>query len=200
MPGENIALNWSLVEDGITPMENSYRNLPVKQLMQHSKGKLGPNKSLVVAPGAAPSTEPSLDTVVDDLSNTSDVYVVDGAIGSYRGSEILARVVTDDPDFALIMDHLLVKIGGASNEQTGSDHPIKVFHSSNGQPGISSSVTDVDAKIVVTGNVELGAVQETLVQVNDALMATGSSSLDVVFVQIAGSGILTVCLLGGYCR
>jgi hypothetical protein len=60
------------------------------------------------------------------LSNVPDVFVVDAAVGSFRGSEVLVRAVTDDAAVALFLQHLLVRTGGASTAETGSAHPIKV--------------------------------------------------------------------------
>lgn len=182
LAGENISLNWSLVEDEITPMGNAFRNLSLSGLVHHASGSKGPNKSIVVAPGQQPVGEQSSDVedVVDALSNVDDLFVVDAAVGSYRGSEVLVRAVTDSANVALFLQHLLVGIGGSSNEKGGAEHPIKVFHSSEGQPSVTATVGEASAVIVATGDIAFDAIQESITQVTHELMATGEDEFSVL--------------------
>eukprot|EP00591_Stephanopyxis_turris_P000669 CAMPEP_0195511038 /NCGR_PEP_ID=MMETSP0794_2-20130614/3498_1 /TAXON_ID=515487 /ORGANISM="Stephanopyxis turris, Strain CCMP 815" /LENGTH=341 /DNA_ID=CAMNT_0040638575 /DNA_START=78 /DNA_END=1103 /DNA_ORIENTATION=- len=195
--GEDVALNWSLVDDDITPLNNAYRNLSVRGLIQRAKGTHGPNKSLAVAPGDKPGDAAvSAADVAKALSNVEDVFVVDAAVGSFRGSEVLVRAVTDDAGLALSLQHLLVRTGGASTASSGSDHPIKLFHSSTGSPGISASVSDLGATIVATGNVGVEHIQEAITDATHKLMATGEDELNVLplaaNVYVDGKGATTL--------
>ena len=114
------------MDDDITPMERAYRNLDTRGLIQRAAGKHGPNKSLAVPARASPTGPAHADAVARALSYVTDVFVVDAAVGSFRGSEVLVRAVTDDAAVALFLQHLLVRTGGGSTAETGSSHPIQV--------------------------------------------------------------------------
>lgn len=179
--GENVSLNWSLCGDDITPMNNAFRNLPTKALVKFGTGSKGPNGSLVVTPGSAPSSgDNDAESVVDTLSNVDNVFVVDAAVGSHRGSEIMVRAVTDSANVALFLQHLLVATGGSSDETAGEFHPIKVFHQSQGQPSISTTVGEANATIVATGDISFGAVQEAITQATHVLMEAGEDEVNVL--------------------
>lgn len=197
--GEDIPLNWSLVGDDITPMGNAYRNLKPRALIQSATGSLGPNKSLVVAPGSPAEGSPaSQEVVTHALSNVDDVFVVDAAVGSFRGSEVMVRAVTDDASLALFLSHLLVKTGGSSTASSGEYHPIKVFHSSQGNVGLSTSVSDANATIVASGNIAFEEIKEAITAATHTLMAKGEDEFDVlplpgnVFVNSSGQTIVEI--------
>ena len=161
-------------------MKNAFRNLNERGLIQRAKGTHGPNKSLAIPARSEPAGPADADSVRHALSHVEDVFVVDAAVGSYRGSELLVRAVTDDAAVALFLRHLLVRTGGASSAETGSAHPIKVLHSSAGAPGLSSSVNDLGATIVATGDISFEHLQEAITAATHALMATGEGEYDVL--------------------
>lgn len=168
------------MDDDITPMKNAFRNLNERGLIQRAKGTHGPNKSLAIPARSEPAGPADADAVRHALSHVEDVFVVDAAVGSYRGSEVLVRAVTDDAAVALFLRHLLVRTGGASTAETGSAHPIKVLHSSAGAPGLSSSVNELGATIVATGDISFEHLQEAITAATHALMATGEGEFDVL--------------------
>jgi ATP-dependent phosphoenolpyruvate carboxykinase len=87
--------------------------------MMRSSGKLNASKALVVNDAKVSSllrsennaeSEAIFESVSEELSNVVDVFVQDGALGSHGSCETRVRVVTDSPDLALAMKHLLVRV------------------------------------------------------------------------------------------
>lgn len=200
-------MNWSLVEDDITPRGESFRNPSAKLLLQkvprNSGAAVDPStKALHVdaSSSAAESSFPSLlSSVIPSLSDVDAVYVVDAAVGSFRGSEVLARVVSDCPAAALQVQHLLVKVGGASDERSGADHPIKVFHSSDSEAAsIATHVSSLSATIAVEGPLDVRQLQQAIQDVASQLMDTGEGELNVLplpgraFVDKSGDTVVEI--------
>jgi len=139
--GLDYKLNWSLCAKGVAPNVHAFRNLDDKGLMMRSGCPMGKSKELLATEGSAKLVEANDDAgeavfedVADTLSNVIDVFVQDGALGSQPGCETRVRVVTDSPELALAVKHLLVPVPLAEDSRE-QGNVVTVFVAT----GISSS-------------------------------------------------------------
>ena len=115
-------VNWSLVEDGVIPVGNAYRNERVSLLTSHLTEKVSGNKVTVkdvVYSGKYTVLEAGdnidhsafsnlLSETQSSLSNGTNLYVEDASIGAFAGARVGVRVITAMPAMALVARSLLV--------------------------------------------------------------------------------------------
>ena len=116
--------NWSLVNDGVTPVGDLFRNGRSELLQSRLKSKIVNGK--FDSPSLVVSNEFEIKEAGDNISHESftellsakqqylssgiDLYVEDGAVIASKDSRIGVRIVTDKPEVALIAKSLLVII------------------------------------------------------------------------------------------
>jgi hypothetical protein len=122
--GNIYKVNWSLTEDGVTPVGNAYRNprvsLVTKRLgVQQTDPKLLNIQSPVIS-GAYKLLE-SGDTIShfvfkdfkdaqkSFLSSGVDLFVEDASLGALSDVRVGVRVISDNPSLSLIFRNLLVR-------------------------------------------------------------------------------------------
>lgn len=67
-----------------------------------------------------------------------------------------------------------LQVGGASDERSGADHPIKVFHSSDSDSSsIATHVSNLSATIAVEGPLDVRQLQQAIQDAASQLMDTG---------------------------
>ena len=122
--GNIYKVNWSLTEDGVTPVGNAYRNprmslvmkrLGVKQL---DNGKLltlqSPNISgtyKILEAGDSISHndfKDFRDAQKSYLSSGVDLFVEDASVGAFSEVRVGVRVISDNPSLSVIFRNLLV--------------------------------------------------------------------------------------------
>lgn len=123
--GNHIQTNWSIVEDGVTPVGDAFRNARIQLLTERLPVKVEKNALQLSKPvyfGAFKVGEAG-DSVTHDAfaelleeqvnhlsSGEHEIFVEDACVGSDAASRIGVRVTTDDPALALIMRTLMVGI------------------------------------------------------------------------------------------
>mmetsp|Transcript_9979 Transcript_9979/g.17376 ORF Transcript_9979/g.17376 Transcript_9979/m.17376 type:complete len:465 (-) Transcript_9979:269-1663(-) len=124
-------LNWSLCDDGIAPEGDAYRNAPLKKLVSFAVGTLDKAKALNVnrkafaqptvystvdgaLPGAKLLTANQFEKIMkktqDYFDHASNIFVSDGALGSYGPQEIGMRAIADTSCVGLYYNNVLVKL------------------------------------------------------------------------------------------
>jgi len=186
-------VNWGLVYDGVVPRQpaQAFGNISIESLAKRlgSKGESEVQTSLSHAPVEGlqlleageeldfDGFDAEKERVTEYLSTGIDLYMEDGALGSFRGSTLATRVITDCPQVALLAKNMLVRmpkfdpqetrpltiyvptgleplapaIGGAVCFQQEGDGPItgaKVL-----LPGLKSQATFLDATSMAVGAV-----------------------------------------------
>jgi ATP-dependent phosphoenolpyruvate carboxykinase len=128
--GNDTLLNWELNKFNVTPVNDAYRNVYLKFLLMHTKGKLDKSKALHVS---GKQTKFSLQLVETDkvavpqgnktnannfkkfgrlisdhlTFESSALFVHDGAVGSHSSTDARVRVITDDANVALYMRNII---------------------------------------------------------------------------------------------
>lgn len=121
--GNDINVNWSLVESGVTNVGLAFRNAPTSRLLKKigvkdgatgivdlAKLKVGSAGKLLEAGDNVTHSqfEDHLSIAQDYLSNGQDLFVEDAAIGSHPSFRLGVRVITHSPEVALAYRSLLV--------------------------------------------------------------------------------------------
>lgn len=120
--GNIYADNWSLTEDGVTPNVSAFRNAKLQTLLTRIGTKAAGNKvelktAFPVKPkvevheaGDSISHDEFQGLFLDTTSKLSDseLFLEDGAVGSFSGSRLGARVVSDNAAIALAARSLLI--------------------------------------------------------------------------------------------
>lgn len=121
----DYAVNWSLVGDGVTPTGNAYRNARLPLLTSMLSAKPAGGKVELKSPtyfGDYKIQEAGDDTISMDefqdlslshkemLTNEKDLFIEDGAIGTFGCVRIGVRMISADPAYALIARSLLVPV------------------------------------------------------------------------------------------
>lgn len=116
--------NWSLVNDGLTPNANAYRNARVELINTFLPKKVTANKielDNIVYKGIPFKLLEAGDNISHDSFNeifgkyneyfgAKNIYIEDAAVIAHYASRIGVRVVTDNPATALIARSLLVRL------------------------------------------------------------------------------------------
>ncbi|EFA74826.1 hypothetical protein PPL_11859 [Heterostelium album PN500] len=129
--GLDYALNWTLNSYAITPTQNAFRNPSAKLLFQYAEGtkeksgalscQVTDNKPVnyyldqqVATLNQSASNvitiaqyKQLLAEVKNHISEADNIYVQDAAVGSHRACEGMVRVMTNCPQTALFLKHLL---------------------------------------------------------------------------------------------
>jgi hypothetical protein len=123
--GNDINVNWSLVESGVTNVGLAFRNAPTSRLLKKigikdgaagiidlAKLKVGSAGKLLEAGDNLTHSqfEDHLSIVQDYLSNGQDLFVEDAAIGSHPSFRLGVRVITHSAEVALAYRSLLFAI------------------------------------------------------------------------------------------
>jgi hypothetical protein len=120
--GNIYAHNWSLVNDGLTPLNSAFRNartdlLATKLPTKVVNGKIEINS---IAFAGSFALKEAGDSIPQDdfvallqdcqasLGARPDIFVEDAAVIASHGSRIGVRVVTDNPGLAIVVRSLLV--------------------------------------------------------------------------------------------
>ena len=117
------AVNWSLVEDGVTPVGDAFRNAQLSTLTKKLGAKIQNGKVELTKPlfyGDFILQESGDQISHDDfgvlykgiqrhLESGIRLYVEDAAVGAYSQVRNGVRVVAEDPALALIARNLLVR-------------------------------------------------------------------------------------------
>ena len=120
--GNKMAVNWSLVEEGVVPKGEAFRNCRVSLLTSRLSSKVVDGKVDVKSPiytGTYEIAESGDDISHDDfeamltaqqeyLSSGTDLFVEDGAICASTSARLGVRVVTDSAASALVARSLLI--------------------------------------------------------------------------------------------
>jgi hypothetical protein len=129
--GNVYSVNWSLTEDGVTPIGDAFRNARVEVLESKLGAKIEGGKVSVSKPaytGKCTVTEAGADIThqefsslltgqQDYLSAGVELFVEDGGLGAASDNRIGVRVVSDSPALAMIARNLVIK-----TPQRGVDH------------------------------------------------------------------------------
>lgn len=122
--GNIYSVNWSLVEDGVVPVGDAFHNARINLLTNRlgvkanvqSIDKSKPlyfGKYSVLEAGDSISHEDfqaMFTAQCHYLSSGIDLFVEDGALGSFYNTRLGVRIVSDDPSVALIGRSLLVRL------------------------------------------------------------------------------------------
>jgi hypothetical protein len=127
--GNNYAVNWSLNEDGVTPVGNAFRNARLQTLLNRVGTKLSPSMESVEVKNAAlvSKTEEKLleagdsvshdefQTLLENVQNELsaekvDLFVEDVSIGSHQKHRLGVRIISDNAALALASRSLLVSL------------------------------------------------------------------------------------------
>ena len=121
--GDEFTVNWSLNEDGITPIGDAFRNARVNLLTTRldqkvSGGKVELNKPVYTGNYSLKESGDSVSHDVfsqtlkshqDYLSSGVDLFVEDAGLGASSSIRVGVRVVSESPALALIARSLLVR-------------------------------------------------------------------------------------------
>jgi len=120
--GNIYDVNWSLVEDGVVSRGKAFKNAKLQTLGTYLPKKIESGKFLLESPiyngkyvvkeaGDSISLE-DFSTLLkmkqDYLSSYKDLFVEDGAFGSFSSFRVGTRLVTDIPALSLIFRSLMV--------------------------------------------------------------------------------------------
>ncbi|KAN0019017.1 hypothetical protein ACTFIU_002219 [Dictyostelium citrinum] len=130
--GLDYELNWTLNGYSITPSYSAYRNPRLPLLLQHSNGVTDKNNVLISSSSQEPKNVVNffldetmlakngngkmvsivdykliLEKVKQNISDSTNIYVHDSAVGSCRDVESKIRFVTNDAVSSLFVKHLL---------------------------------------------------------------------------------------------
>jgi len=122
--GNDLNVNWSLVESGVTNSGLAFRNVLTTRLLKRiglkdgasgiiDLGKLKVGKGKLLEAGdhvTHPQFEDQLSVAQEYLSNGKDLFVEDGAIGSHPRFRLGVRVITHSPEIALAYRSLLFAV------------------------------------------------------------------------------------------
>lgn len=155
--GNDYDVNWSLVDDGVTPTKDAYRNGRIKLLTSRLAEK--PSKD-----GKVTLTKPKYNgafTIVEagdgiehddfqeilegqqDKLSDQDLFVEDASLGSYRPHRIGTRIVTNEASTALILRTLLM-----NTPTEAVDHRAR-FTGWNFDPRWKCDMIDLDDEVPV---------------------------------------------------
>mmetsp|Transcript_964 Transcript_964/g.1248 ORF Transcript_964/g.1248 Transcript_964/m.1248 type:complete len:386 (+) Transcript_964:51-1208(+) len=176
--GLEYKLNWSLADDGITPTGDAYGNIKLTTLKKKLGLKVGDSTletSLTATSSKFQEAGNSVSfeefdvkkaSVTEYLSSGVDLFVEDGAAGSFRGSTVGVRVVTDDPIFAMVSKNLLMPI---PKKLQAKSQPITVLVSTKCEASMEAVAFDesedgelVGATIVLSNSMNLSAFTSLL--------------------------------------
>jgi len=121
--GNIYAVNWSLVEDGVTPVGDAFRNAELSTLTKKIGSKVQNGKFELSKPLFFGDfiLQESGDHISHDefsmlfkeqqmhLESGISLYVEDAGIGAYNNIRNGVRVIAEDPALALIARNLLVR-------------------------------------------------------------------------------------------
>ncbi|KAN0038028.1 hypothetical protein ACTA71_000200 [Dictyostelium dimigraforme] len=175
--GLDYELNWALNGYSITPSYSAYRNPRLPLLLQHSNGVTDKNNVLISSSNQEPKTVENLfldealvsnnnggkiisivdyklilEKVKENISNSTNIYVHDSAVGSCRDVESKIRFVTNDAVSSLFVKHLLpnttpTQVGQFKHQLTVYCVPEFKFEDSNQQQQqFPSSFNVIDTK------------------------------------------------------
>jgi hypothetical protein len=126
--GCNYDVNWSVTLDGVAAQGDAFAMAPVRNLIMYSNGKPTAQRALASSDASEPATGMSTDSfpgfATMDLDSFEDLnesvtarlqerkrlFIEDGAVGSYRTTEIKVRVISDRPEAALFFRNMLVPV------------------------------------------------------------------------------------------
>jgi hypothetical protein len=121
--GNIYKVNWSMVEDGVTPVGDAFQNarfalLATKlgiskqsKLVKVNSPNLLGNFKLLEA-GISLSHDEFQDSKTSQkkyLESGIELFVEDASLGSYYDMRVGVRIISDNPSWSLIGRHLLVK-------------------------------------------------------------------------------------------
>ncbi|GKV08889.1 hypothetical protein SLEP1_g20461 [Rubroshorea leprosula] len=145
-PGFSYGLNWALAGKGVIVKDKAFQNLKSSELQQRG-ASLAESLSGVpvhvrgnVLEGASEISKAQfsklLKQVTTYLSNVSNIFVHDGAIGSSPKSDAKVRVISDNPSAILSLSNILWK---TSTRAVSHDScPLTVYAAAS----LSAAVTD----------------------------------------------------------
>jgi hypothetical protein len=122
--GNIYDVNWSLVEDGVVSRGKAFKNAKLQTLGTYLPKKIESGKFLLESPiyngkyvvkeaGDSISLE-DFSTLLkmkqDYLSSYKDLFVEDGAFGSFSSFRVGTRLVTDIPALSLIFRSLMIQL------------------------------------------------------------------------------------------
>jgi hypothetical protein len=112
--GNNYAVNWSLVEDGVVSVGSAYRNAKFQQLQNHANKASKPVFSgTYVVEEAGDNVDHAtfnnyLSEAQNSLSSSPDLFVEDGFVGAHRNGRTGVRLITANAHSATLMRKMLV--------------------------------------------------------------------------------------------
>jgi len=150
--GLDYKLNWSLV-DYLIPKGDAFGNIKIETL----KRKIGVKSSeCLFSSGLSDKVGNFVEAGISDdfgfddfdeqkstitkyLSTGVDLFVEDASLGSYRGSSIGVRIVSDDPVFAAISRNILIPV---PKKHHSNAQPITVFIATGASDAVESMAFD----------------------------------------------------------
>eukprot|EP00871_Galdieria_phlegrea_P005980 jgi/Galph1/86/GphlegSOOS_G4867.1 len=189
------SVNWALAKIGVAPEGNVLYNPSARTLVASSPGKLTRERRLMVSGDwekpksfkLGYNLKPreyakALKATATSLSQADDLFVIDGAIGSYPRSEVRIRTVTDSPSIALFLHHMLEPIPTRPISQIREHLHVYIHTKGNSTASLFSSSSCVLAsergQMLMDGSKHLYTLlQSTAELAADALFQTKQSIL-----------------------
>jgi len=208
--GLEYALNWSLADDGLTAAGEAFGNIKMASL----KKRLGLKSAATVLEASVASgnakfqeagTSVSFEefdskkaSISEYLSSGIDLYVEDGAAGSFRGSTVGVRIVTDDPVFALVAKNLLNPV---PKKMQAKSQPITVLLATKAVDSLQAVAFDesaagalVGATVVLAGTGDLSCLAGAVAHAAAVVLGEAEGLLPLPtaagVVKGAASGVL----------
>ncbi|KAM9957308.1 hypothetical protein ACTFIW_009049 [Dictyostelium discoideum] len=179
--GLDYDLNWTLNGYSITPSYSAYRNPRLPLLLQHSNGVTDKNNVLISSTSQEPKNVVNffldetissknnkdsskiisitdyklvLEKVKQNISESTNIYVHDSAVGSCRDVESKIRFVTNDAVSSLFVKHLLptttpTQVNEFKHQLTVYCVPEFKLPSSSSLPSSSFNIIDTKRGIAV---------------------------------------------------
>lgn len=123
--GNVYDVNWSLTEDGVTPVGDAFRNARISLITKKLGLQQKDNKIFNIQSPAIHGTYKLLeagDTISHadfkdfkdaqklHLSSGVDLFVEDASLGALRDIRVGVRIISDNPAVCLALRHLLVSV------------------------------------------------------------------------------------------
>lgn len=135
------------------------------------------------------------------MSHLDNIFAQDGAVGSYKDSRTRVRVITDSPAVALFAQSLLVRVPAKDPHDA---RPIVIYVATEnefkGQEPKASLLLDKNdedelfVKVVITGDVDLRSVRDSIGLAKLKLMEQVESESMVISSDVLTKGDTSVLL------
>nr|CCA24418.1 conserved hypothetical protein [Albugo laibachii Nc14] len=172
--GLNYEFNWSLADDDVTPHGDAYRNLKFTRYSSFTKDMAPVANKLTIKTVDVDLSlndyEPIYEKITYELSLAANLFVHDGAVGSFKDDRTRVRVISDNPMVAMFAQALLVRV---PTKDVHATRPIVVYVATLGsyekQDPTAYVYSDKDddgnifAKVVITGMPSLEDIPKLLV-------------------------------------